>query len=318
MFYTKLKAIYSGLTYSEIKIADYILANQESVTGLTSQQLADLLGLGQSTIIRFSQKMGYKSYRNMLLDLERSQDETEEKVEEIQMMDSIATTNEKIKLRIQHLLDVTTEVNAPGDFEQAVEMIRKAKIIFCFGFLSTGSVADHMNGLLQLFGFNSFCLDGFSTMSAMRNHGEDGLLLAFSKSGETAMTNRVARYAKERGLKVVGITNMAPNTMASYLDVWLKAVHSTIRTRFLHYTETLPLFFIVDCLILNLYKQDFSYYSDCVAEHVAITKSMRGVRYIEEETDGPAEAEGEAPGGKETNGPAEAEGEAPGRKETDG
>ena len=77
MFYTKLKAIYSGLTYSEIKIADYILANQESVTGLTSQQLADLLGLGQSTIIRFSQKMGYKSYRNMLLDLERSQDERE-------------------------------------------------------------------------------------------------------------------------------------------------------------------------------------------------------------------------------------------------
>ncbi len=30
---------------------------------------ADNLGVGQSTVIRFSQKLGYKNYRNMLLDL---------------------------------------------------------------------------------------------------------------------------------------------------------------------------------------------------------------------------------------------------------
>lgn len=45
MFYTKLKGIYPSLTYSETKIADYILANRESVTKLTSQQMADILEL---------------------------------------------------------------------------------------------------------------------------------------------------------------------------------------------------------------------------------------------------------------------------------
>ena len=62
MFYEKLRAIYAKLTYSETKIADYILANRENVFNMTSQQMADNLGVGQSTVIRFSQKLGYKNY----------------------------------------------------------------------------------------------------------------------------------------------------------------------------------------------------------------------------------------------------------------
>lgn len=282
MFYTKLKGIYPSLTTSETKVADYILANRESVSALTSQQLADALELSQPTIIRFSQKMGYKSYRNLLQDVEKSVD-GDEVVEEIQLKDSIATTNEKIKNHIQHLLDVTNELNEPTDFEKAIDLIQSAKTIFCYGFLSTGSMADHMNNLLQLFGINSFCMDNYATMSSMRNHGRDGLLIAFSKSGETAVTNEVVRYAKDRGLKVIGVTNMAPNSMSPWLDVWLKVLYSPVKTRFLHYTETTPQMFIIDSLILNLYKRNFALYSDCVSEHIDITKEARGREYTQGE-----------------------------------
>ena len=90
------------------------------------------------------------------------------------------------------------------------------------------------------------------------------------------MTNRVVRHAKELGLKIIGVTSMAPNPMAPDLDVWLKTKHSPVRTRFLHYTETLPMFFLIDCIILNLYKQNFSSYSDSVKQHIAITKGAYG------------------------------------------
>jgi DNA-binding MurR/RpiR family transcriptional regulator len=282
MFYTKLKGVYPSLTASETRVADYILANRGSVSSLTSQQLADALELSQPTIIRFSQKMGYKSYRNLLQDVEKS-DDGDEVVEEIQLKDSIAATNEKIKNHIQHLLDVTNELNEPADYEKAIDLIQAAKTIFCYGFLSTGSMADHMNNLLQLFGINSYCMDNYATMSAMRNHGRDGLLIVFSKSGETAVTNEVVRYAKDRGLKVIGVTNMAPNSMSPYLDVWLKVLYSPVKTRFLHYTETTPQMFIIDSLILNLYKRDFPFYSDSVAEHIDITKEARGRQQAEGE-----------------------------------
>lgn len=271
MFYEKLEAVYPSLTSKEARVSEYILANRKSISGLTSQKLADNLGVSQSTVIRFSQKLGYKSYQNLLLDLERS-GEPGERLEEIQLTDSTLTTNEKILDHVKLLLDLAAEINSPSEFERAVELIQRAETIFCFGFLSTHSAAHHMNELLQLFGINSFCLDTYSTLSAMRNHRGGGLLIVFSKSGATDMTNRVVRYAKELGFKIIGITNMAPNPMASDLDVWLKAKHSPVRTRFLHYTETLPMFFLIDCLILNLYKQDFSSYSDSVKQYVAITK----------------------------------------------
>ena len=270
-----LKEILSGVSEQEIEAV-----LQELLRVKRENKKVYTIAAGRANLImrtfamRLMPKLGYKNYRNMLLDLERA-DEGTDSMEEIQLADSIQATNEKVKLHTQKLLDLTLDINSAAEFQKAVEMIRAAKIIFCFGFLSTNSVADHMNELLQLFGLNSFCLDSFATMTAARNQGKDGLLIVFSKSGETAVTNRVARYAKERGLKIIGVTNMAPNTMAPYLDVWIKSIHSEVRTRFMHYTETLPLFFIVDCIILNLYKQDFSGYSDCVREHVAITKSMQ-------------------------------------------
>ena len=95
--------------------------------------MADNLGVGQSTVIRFSQKLGYKNYRNMLLDLERA-DEGTDSMEEIQLADSIQATNEKVKLHTQKLLDLTLDINSAAEFQKAVEMIRAAKIIFCFGF----------------------------------------------------------------------------------------------------------------------------------------------------------------------------------------
>lgn len=67
MFFTKLKTLYPTLTYSETKIADYILANKDETFDKTSQELASLLGISQSTTIRFSQKMGYNSFKNMVL-----------------------------------------------------------------------------------------------------------------------------------------------------------------------------------------------------------------------------------------------------------
>jgi DNA-binding MurR/RpiR family transcriptional regulator len=271
VFFTKLRVIYPSLTYSEIKIADYILANCDNTAFLTSQELADAINVSQATVIRFSQKLGYKSYRNLLQDLERS-DMEDEAVQEIQLRDSISMTNEKVKGHMQRLLDMTCELNSEEAYKEAISLIEKARTIFCYGFLSTGSMADHMRCLLQLFGFNAYCMDNYSILEAMRNYGSDALLIAFSKSGETNVTNEVVAFAKKQGIKIIGITNMAPNTMSTHLDVWLKVVFSQVRTRFLHYTDAVTHLYLIDTLILNLYKRNFVLYSDRVAEHVLLTK----------------------------------------------
>ena len=273
MFYEQLKDIYQSLTYSERKIADYILANKDSIGDMTSQKMADNLGIGQATVIRFSKKLGFRNYKYMLSALEEGERNYSD-IEEIQLKESTATTNEKIKNKVKFLIDFTDEANTPQTYDAAVDLIREARYIYCYGYMSTMSVAVYMHELLQLFGLNSFCMEAHSTMSSMRCQGEGGLLIVFSKSGETPITNEVVRFAKEKGLKVLAVSSYKPNSMVTKnkVDVWIKAMYSEVKTRFIHYTETIPFFYIVDCLVLNLYKRDFSHYSDNVEEHTAITK----------------------------------------------
>lgn len=80
MYQEKLKQVRNELTQTEKIIADFFQNHSLEARSFTSYQLADRLNIGQSTIIRFSKKLGYRSFRELLEDLSTSL--TEEKVKE--------------------------------------------------------------------------------------------------------------------------------------------------------------------------------------------------------------------------------------------
>ncbi len=59
---SKLSNIRSQLSPSELKIADYILSYPEQVTGFSSQELALQAEVSQSSIVKFTQKIGFKGF----------------------------------------------------------------------------------------------------------------------------------------------------------------------------------------------------------------------------------------------------------------
>lgn len=271
MFFTKLKSLYPTLTYSETKIADYILANKDDTFDMTSQELAGLLGISQSTAIRFSQKMGYKSFKNMILDLSRSGEEND--IQEIQLKDSTSATNEKIKNHFSSLINIAYDTNSPALIDQAVQAIYNASTVFCFGYLATSSMAVHMSWTLTELGIMSVFDDNpFTLMTRLKSCPKNSLLIIFSKSGETQAAVTVAKAAKEAGVFTLGITNMAKNSLQPYLDIWLKTMYSPAKTRFLSYTELSSQLYLIDVLILNLYKKDFSKFKHAVTQYQEITK----------------------------------------------
>ncbi|MGI6608280.1 MAG: MurR/RpiR family transcriptional regulator [Erysipelotrichaceae bacterium] len=273
MFKEKVNSFYPYFTASEARISEYIIANHKVVAKMTSQELADELCISQSTIIRFSQKLGYSSYKNMLLDVERF-DARKELDYEINLNDSTYTTISKITTHVKNMIDLINELNSPLVFDETVELLKSAGTIYCFGFLSTNSIADNFNQFLQLYGLNSYCLDMYTTMSSMRNR-KDSVLVVFSKSGETAWTTKVAQFARENGIKVIGITNSMSNSLSIHLDIYIKIPHSNIRTRLENYSENVGLMFIIECIALTLYKSDFARFSDQISEHTNLIKDVK-------------------------------------------
>lgn len=130
MFKAKLKAVYQDLTQSEKLVADYILEHIDEIKTITSHQLALNTHIGQSTIIRFSQKLGYNSFRELLADLSAipRQDLVRE---EIQVNESMNDTNRKIIAQYHDIVEVTFENNKEETIQQACEMLTSAKRLFC-------------------------------------------------------------------------------------------------------------------------------------------------------------------------------------------
>ena len=58
----KIGSDYYTLTPAEKRLADYILANQDGVAGLSISQMAKACGVAEATVSRFSRHMGFKGF----------------------------------------------------------------------------------------------------------------------------------------------------------------------------------------------------------------------------------------------------------------
>ena len=54
----KIKGMLDQLSASERKLADFILDNSNLLRDYSSQQLADAVGISQSSVVKFCQKLG--------------------------------------------------------------------------------------------------------------------------------------------------------------------------------------------------------------------------------------------------------------------
>jgi DNA-binding MurR/RpiR family transcriptional regulator len=65
----KLRTERGRMSAMDRRIADYILANAQLLRDYSSQQLADALKVSQSSVVKFSQRLGYKGYPDLKISI---------------------------------------------------------------------------------------------------------------------------------------------------------------------------------------------------------------------------------------------------------
>src|SRR5436190_12318789 len=61
----KIRAERDGMSAIERRIADFLLENAQLLRDYSSQQLAAALGISQSSVVKFSQKLGFRGYPDL-------------------------------------------------------------------------------------------------------------------------------------------------------------------------------------------------------------------------------------------------------------
>ena len=273
MIHSKLKSVYDTLTASEKLVADYIMKNRNDLKTITSYQLAKSLNVGQSTVIRFSQKLGYKSFRELLSDIAI---ESENKLsrEDIDVNESTLATNEKIAAQYIDITNLTMQANKPEVIDEVVKCLRAANKIVSFGVGNSNLFAEYFANQLITMGIDVFTSNNAHiVLSELIRMKKGDLLFLFSESGQSKDIVRAAKTAKAYHVKVITLTKNAKNPLHSYSDIHLKTVNYENDTRLNVTTIRCSQLCLIDMLTLNLLKTDFKFYKSNIDESKKLLES---------------------------------------------
>lgn len=216
MSYLKnIHEIYDLLTKSEKKVADFVVSSQEKILHSTMQDIKKATMVGDATIIRFCQKMGYSGFSDLKIDIAKAGFSSPKRSD-----DSFIDT-------IEHkLIDAIHDTRALANEEhlkQAVTLIHEANRVFIFGVGASGITALDMESRFLRSGLQVKAIidSHYQAMNAALFNEQD-LIIALSLTGKTQDVFDSLQIAKKNGAKIIVISNYVLSPIAQLGDVVLQ------------------------------------------------------------------------------------------------
>lgn len=221
---TKIKKEYNSFSKGQKQIADYIINHYEHAAFLTAANLGKTVGVSESTVVRFAFELGFSGYPMLQRSL---QDVIKTKLTSLQRM-AVAEANigNEDVLNVVLNQDIekirkTLESIDKNAFEQAVNTILAAEHIYILGIRSSAALAGFLNFYLNLI-FPNVKLILTTSVSEMfeqiiRISSRD-VLIGISFPRYSLRTIRALNYARDKGAKVVAITDSPQSPLVNSAD----------------------------------------------------------------------------------------------------
>ncbi|WP_108398611.1 MurR/RpiR family transcriptional regulator [Devosia submarina] len=232
-----LAAQLDSLTQADRQIAEFIIDHPEKMLALSSAGLAEATGRSQSSVVKFSQKLGYSGYQQLKLAVNKAKAiewQTPGGVIHgtIEANDSYMTILQKLIGSKLLSMRETSAANTEATIDLALGALSDARRIQLAGVGASSLVAKDFSFKLLKLG-RVVLLDSdthiqLSNASAL--NGSD-VLVALSHSGRSMETLRIAELAKKRGATIISITGLQPNPLLELADISLFTVGDEDRVR---------------------------------------------------------------------------------------
>ncbi|GMQ60910.1 MurR/RpiR family transcriptional regulator [Vallitalea maricola] len=247
-------------TVSESKISNYILKNTNKVLGLNANELAKISKVSPASVVRFTRKLGYDSYSEMMIQLARDVESQNSEYLDFLLHsdDSFEEMTKKVMLNITSTLNETYNLLKPKQLEAAIDVLRKAETIYLFGIGASGIVAEDM--LQKLVRINKKCVyyPDYNLGVASSVHITDkDAVVAFSYGGKTKEVNIAVQTAKSKGAKCIAVTKCGKSPLASIADMCLLLPNRENEIRIGAVQSRYAQLFIVDLLFVGVVKDNF-------------------------------------------------------------
>ena len=225
----RIKQDFQGYSKGQKLIATFILENYDKAAYMTAAKMGSLVGVSESTVVRFAGELGYSGYpefqrslqeviRSKLTSVQRIQ-VTNSRIGDGDVLESVLSADaEKIRR--------TLECVDRNSFAQAVDKIVGAKNIYIIGVRSCSSLAGFLNFNLRLI-FNNVhfvqTTSGSEMFEQLMHMGEGDVMIAISFPRYSKRIINAVEYARSVGADVIALTDSHSSPIAEYADQLLTA-----------------------------------------------------------------------------------------------
>ncbi|MCA0324416.1 MAG: MurR/RpiR family transcriptional regulator [Proteobacteria bacterium] len=208
----------------ERRIADFILENTHLLRDYSSQQLANALGISQSSVVKFSQKLGFKGYPDLKFSIGEAvaRNGGDALPPEDSGQDGQRALSEDLWRAKGRAEEETRLLNPPERIDALVEMLRGADKVFVVGTGEDGAAARAFAIRLSLLGFPAVHhYDPVLVPAEVASSHPGDVLILFSERGQQAALCQLAHLFRKRGGKVVSVTRHTANPVRAHADLAL-------------------------------------------------------------------------------------------------
>lgn len=212
------------LTFSKGQkvLAVYIIKNYDKAVFLTASKLGKVVGLSESTVVRFATQLGYSGYpafqkaleelvRNKLNSIQRME-VTYGRISQGEILASVLQSDAK-------KIELTLEEIDQAAFEMAVDIMLEARHIYVIGIRSCAPLASFLSFYLNLIFENVTLIQTNSAseiFEQMIRINEQDAIVGISFPRYSVRTLKAMEFANNRNAKVIALTDSIHSPMNLY------------------------------------------------------------------------------------------------------
>jgi DNA-binding MurR/RpiR family transcriptional regulator len=250
----QLRALRPSLSPAEDRVAEQVLADPRGTAAKTISELAVAASTSETTVLRFSKRLGLSGYPRLRLALAEESARPRAMATsktDISATDSIDDVIRKISLADSSAVEETAEQLDRVALRQTARIIAKAVRVDIYGSGASALVAADLQQKLHRIGCLSFAWsDPHIALTSAALLGPRDIAIGISHSGTTRETIESMSIARANGAHTMAITNFPLSPLAQNVDTLLTTAASETTLRSGATASRIAALTIVDCLYI--------------------------------------------------------------------
>lgn len=218
------------------QVAAFALEHPDEIAFGTVASIAAAADVQPSTLVRFSQSMGYQGFSE-LQDVfrERLRDRIlnyDERISQLREHAATASSSNVIfhgfSEAAQKSLLTLQEKLEPGKLDRAVDMLSKAETIYLLGLRRSFPISTYMSYAFGKLGIRNVLIDatGGLAQEELGFSGKRDAVLAISFTPYASETVALAQAAAARKVPMISITDSGFSPLAPISDIWFEVAEA--------------------------------------------------------------------------------------------